>query len=32
LATVPTSCTNPIFLIRVAGGGPWIATGAVRTP
>ena len=31
-ATVPTSCTNPIFLIRVPGGGPWIATGAVRTP
>ena len=31
-ASVPTSCTNPIFLIRVPGGGPWIATGAVRTP
>jgi hypothetical protein len=28
---VPASCTNPIFLIRVPGG-PWLATGAVRTP
>jgi hypothetical protein len=31
LASVPSSCTNPVFLIRVPGG-PWIATGAVRTP
>jgi hypothetical protein len=31
LSGVPSSCTSPIFLIRVPGG-PWIATGAVRTP
>jgi hypothetical protein len=31
LSSAPSSCTNPIFLIRVPGG-PWIATGAVRTP
>lgn len=31
LSNVPSSCTNPIFLIRVPGG-PWIATGAVRVP
>lgn len=31
LSSVPSSCTSPIFLIRVPGG-PWIATGAVRTP
>jgi hypothetical protein len=31
LSSPPSSCTNPIFLIRVPGG-PWIATGAVRTP
>jgi hypothetical protein len=31
LSGAPSSCTNPIFLIRVPGG-PWIATGAVRTP
>ena len=31
-----TTCGNPVFLIRIAvpagAGGPWIATGAVRTP
>jgi hypothetical protein len=32
LASAPSSCTTPLFLIRVPGGGPWIATGAVRTP
>ena len=31
LSSPPSSCTNPIFLIRVPGG-PWIATGAVRNP
>ena len=31
LTSVPSSCTSPAFLIRVPGG-PWIATGAVRTP
>ena len=31
LSGVPSSCTSPTFLIRVPGG-PWIATGAVRTP
>jgi hypothetical protein len=31
LSSAPSACTNPIFLIRVPGG-PWIATGAVRTP
>jgi hypothetical protein len=31
LSSAPSSCTNPIFLIRVPGG-PWIATGAVRNP
>jgi hypothetical protein len=32
LASVPpSSCTNPLFLIRVPGPNLWIATGAVRT-
>jgi hypothetical protein len=31
LASVPpSSCTNPLFLIRVAPANVWIATGAVR--
>ena len=35
-ATIPGTCTNPLFLIRIgpdlpAGNQAWIATGAVRT-
>ena len=35
-ATIPGTCTNPLFLIRMGpdlpgAGQRWIATGAVRT-
>ena len=30
LGSVPASCNNPLFLVRV-GAGAWIATGLVRT-
>ena len=29
-SALPATCTNPLFLIRVAPAGLWIATGAVR--
>jgi hypothetical protein len=29
-STPPSSCTNPLFLIRVPGPNLWIGTGAVR--
>jgi hypothetical protein len=31
LSTPPSSCANPLFLIRVAPADVWIATGASRT-
>lgn len=30
-STPPSSCANPLFLIRVPTANVWIATGAVRT-
>lgn len=30
LASVPSSCANPLFLVRVPQNNSWIATGAVR--
>lgn len=31
LSGIPSSCTSPVFLIRIPGAA-WIATGAVRIP
>lgn len=31
LASVPSPCANPLFLVRVVPGNAWIATGAVRS-
>lgn len=30
LGTVPSPCGNPLFLVRIAANGHWVATGAVR--
>jgi hypothetical protein len=30
LGSVPTPCTNPLFLVRLPANNRWIATGAVR--
>ena len=31
LGSVPSPCSNPLFLVRIVANGRWIATGAVRT-
>jgi hypothetical protein len=30
LGSVPSPCSNPLFLIRIVPAGRWVATGAVR--